>query len=237
MTVNDLSHLGTLSFHEGMLGFNLRKRDGEYRIGDLLLFHPCINIYKYSVSETNERFLKHILYDIYEFTFIAVDKYEHHGEGEDGKPYKDRYHYLIEVLPGFNVFHFNWPKKADEYIKMNTLYRGYGGLSNCEDPSIYNPKIDPEAMERIRCKGILEKLQINGLWRDHDINGPLEENTYDDDDCRVISYDDILRSFGYPEDMVKFRVNSAKYVADQSSLESTAQNKNSDTLVYSIRMA
>jgi len=47
MSINDLSHSMTLSFDEGILGFKISKKGGEYRIGDHLLFYPCIDIYQY----------------------------------------------------------------------------------------------------------------------------------------------------------------------------------------------
>ena len=241
MSINDLSHSMTLSFNEGMLGFKISKKGGEYRIGDRLLFYPCIDIYQYSVSDTSERFLKHILYDLYEFTFIAIDKYQHNLELEDGdhEKNKDYYHYLIEVIPGFNVYHFNWLKKTDEYLKINTLYHGFGRLSNCGNAALDNPKIDPKAMKSIRRKGILEKLKINGLWRDcHDYLTPIEEDVnVDAGDCRVISYEDILKSIGYPEDMVKFRRIISKYQEDDTTIESTGQNNETNSLVYTIKMA
>ncbi|MBP7509282.1 MAG: hypothetical protein KA807_15825 [Prolixibacteraceae bacterium] len=227
MPTNDLSHLGTLFFNEGMLGFKLRKKGGEYRIGDSLLFYPCIDIDKYSVSDVNGHYMKHILYDIYKFTFTVIDKFEHDGEGEN------IHHYLIEVTPGFNVFHFNWTKKADEYLQMNTLYHGFGRLSTCGNPARDNPKIDPQAMKSIRFKGMLERLQVNQLWRDCIKNVPPKADKLD---CTV-SYEDILEGIGYPDDMSKFRSKISKYHNDQSSLESTAQNKASESLVYGIRMA
>lgn len=153
MSINDLSHSMTLSFDEGILGFKISKKGGEYSIGDHFLFYPCIDIYQYSVSDTSERFLKHILYDLYEFTFIAIDKYQHDYEGEEFDQYKDRYHYLIEILPGFNVFHFNWLKKTDEYLKINTLYHGFGRLSTCGNAALDNPKIDPKAMKKYPPQG------------------------------------------------------------------------------------
>ena len=233
MSTKDLSHLGTLSFNEGMLGFKIGKKGGEYRIGDHLLFYPCIDIYKYSASDTNERFLKHIIYDLYEFTFMAIDKYEHDDKEGDLDQDNDRYHYLIEILPGFNVFHFNWLKEADDYLKINTLYHGFGRLDNYGDAALDNPDTAPEVMKRIRCEGILEKIQINGIWRDsYEHVAPIIE-TLD----VAFGYEDILRSMGDQDDMVKFRGYVSKYQDDQSSLESTGQNKDSDTLVYTIRMA
>ena len=231
MSTKDLTkNLGTICFDDGVLGFRLSKKGGEHRIGDHLLFYPCIDIYKYSVSDTNERFLKHILYDLYEFTFMAIDKYEHEDDDEDEEydRKKDVYHYLIEILPGFNVFHFNWLKKTDEYLKINTLYHGFGRLSNYGDPVFDNPDTVPEVMKRIRCEGTLEKIQINEIWRAAGV---------DDDEVGVIFYEDILEKIGYPGDMLKFRGYVSKYQDDQSSLESTGQNKDSGTLVYTIRMA
>jgi len=232
MPVKSLSHLGGLPFNEGMLGFEIHMKGGEYRIGDDLLFYPSIYIYKYSASDTNERFLKHILYDLYEFTFMAIDKYGHEcADAEEYERKKDIYHYLIEIMPGFNVFHFNWLKKADEYLKIGTLYRGFGLLSNCGDPSIENPKVDPEAIRRIRCQGVLDKLQINGLWRDCDeYISPREKEA-----LIAWSYEDVLRNIGYPEDMSKFRAIIPRYQVDDSSLESTGQK--SGTLIYTIKMA
>jgi hypothetical protein len=235
MSIKSLSHLGTLSFNEGLLGFKISKKGGEYRIGDHLLFYPCINIDKYWVSDTDERFLKHIFYDLYEFTFMAIDKYGHEcADPEEHDRKKDVYHYLIEIMPGFNVLHFNWLKKADKYLKVGTLYRGFGRLNNCGDPSIENSKIDPEAVRRIRCQGVLDKLRINGLCRDCDeYLSPKMKKT-----LIAWGYDDVLRSVGYPEDMSKFRAIISKYqVDDEPILESTGQNKALDSLVYTIKMA
>ena len=203
------------------------------------MFYPCIDIYQYSVSDTSERFLKHILYDLYEFTLIAIDKYQHDYEGEEFDQYKDSYNYLIEILHGFNVFHFNWLKKTDEYLKINTLYHCFGRLSTCDNAALDNPKIDPKAMKSIRRKGILEKLKINWLWRDcHDYLTPIEEDVnVDAGDCRVISYEDILKSIGYPEDMVKFLRIISKYQEDDTTIESTGQNNETNSLVYTIKMA
>jgi hypothetical protein len=85
----------------------------------------------------------------------------------------------------------------------------------------------------------LEKIQINEIWRDcHKYFPPTEEDmNVDDDNGGVIFYEDILEKIGYPGDMLKFRGYVSKYQDDQSSLESTGQNKDSKTLVYTIRMA
>lgn len=237
MSTKSLSHLGTLSFEEGMLGFKMRKKGGEYHIGDHLLFYPCVFINKYSVSDTNERFLKHILYDLYEFTFIAIDKYQldYYDDDEDFDydRWKNTNHYLIEIMPGFSAFHANWLKRADEYLQIGTLYHGFGRLSNYGDEALDNPDTAPEVMKRILCRGILEKLEVNGIWRDsYEHVAPIIETI-----CDGYGYDDVLKSIGYPEDMTKFQGYISRYQQDQSSFESTAQNKNSRTLVYSIRMA
>jgi hypothetical protein len=105
--------------------------------------------------------------------------------------------------------------------------------------ALENRNIDLKVMKSIRCKGILERLQVNGLWRDCDeyITTTEEDMNVDDDSCGVISYDDILKSIGYPDDMLKFQSIISKYQNDQSSLESTAEAEASDTLVYTIKMA
>lgn len=179
-----------------------------------------------------------ILYDIYEFTFMAIDKYKRAcpDEEKDNNQIKDVYHYLIEINQGFNVFNFNWIKKADEYLKINTLYRGFGRLSTCGNVALYNHNIDQEAIKRIQCTGILEKVQINWLLRDgYDYIAPKDENT-DYISGYGYCYDDILHNIGYPEDMLKFQTIISKYQDDDSSFESTGQNKSSHSLVYTIRM-
>ncbi len=221
MIAKDLSSFKTLSCSDGMLGFELAKKGGEYRIGDHLSFYPSIYIDKYAESDTRERFLRQILYDIYEFTFIPIDQYQHEYGAN---------HYLIETLPGFNMFHFNWIRKTDEYLKVGTLYHGFGRLSNCDNPALYNPNIDPGTMEKIRCYGILERLQVNKIWRDYD---------YTDDPAisDAFSYDDALKRIGYPGDMVEFRRRTSHYHDVQESLESTCQASDSDMLVYTIGMS
>lgn len=225
MTINALSQIETLSMNDGALGFKLLMKGGEYRIGDRLLFYPCIDIYKYSVSDTNERFLKHILYDLYEFTFIVIDKYELDDDDHDRK--KDCYHYLIETIPGFNVSHFQWLKKTDDYLKINTLYHGFGRLDNYGDSA---PDNATEVMKQICCEGILEKLQINGIWRDsYEHIAPVIGTIRD-----AFGYQDVLKSIGYPGDMLKFQKYVSRYQDEKSSLQSTAGQ---EQLVYTVRMA
>ncbi len=50
MSYGELSHLGTLFFNDRILGFKLRKKCDESRIGDLLLFYPSIDIDKYTID-------------------------------------------------------------------------------------------------------------------------------------------------------------------------------------------
>ena len=103
---------------------------------------------------------------------MVIDKYEHDEDDEEKAYYRKRdvYNYLIEIIPGFNVFHFNYLKKNKKYLKINTLYHGFGRFSNCGRDAVHdNPDTTSEIMKRICCKGILEKIQINAKVK----NSPL----------------------------------------------------------------
>jgi hypothetical protein len=239
MANNELSHLGTLCFDEGILGFKLIKEDGKYGIGDQLLFYPCMSVDQYSISNTKERCLKHILYDIYEFTFKPIAKYQHNDQPEGYYKYKDLNHYLLEVLPGFNVFHFNWTKVHKDYLQIGKLYRGYGRLSTCDNPALYNPKIDAKAIKRIRCKGVLEKIQVNLICKDFGENYCADSKKVTRDaiygEKGTISYEDALKNIGYPENELKFRVNVSMYKDKCLNLKKTLHN-GKERLVYCIKM-
>jgi hypothetical protein len=53
----------------------------------------------------------------------------------------------------------------------------------------------------------------------------------------AFGYEDILKSIGYPDDMVKFRRIISKYQEDDTTIESTGQNNETNSLVYTIKMA
>lgn len=240
MSNNDLSHLGTLFFDESMLSFKPIKKDAEYQIGHQFLFYPCMSVDQYSISDTKERFLKHILYDIYEFTFKPIAKYQNNDQPEGYYKYKDLNHYLLEVLPGFNVFHFNWTKAYKEYLQIGTLYRGYGRLSTCDNPAVENPKIDAKAMKRMRCKGILTSIKTNLVWKEFIDNNFQDEPQVTRDaiygEKDTIFYEDALKNIGYPDNELKFRVNVSMFKDRCSKRQTTPQNDN-ERLVYCIKMS
>ncbi len=231
MPVNDLSQMGTLFFNQGMLGFE-NVKNGKNRVGKQVMFFPCVSIDQYEKSDTKERYFRHIIYDIYEFTFKPIAKYQHNDQPEGYYKFKDLNHYLLELSPGFNVFHFNWNKVHKEYLQIGTLYSGYGRLSTCDNPALYNPKIDPKAMKSIRCKGIIKNATVNLIWRE------FSENYIDANDGPkdAISYEDALTSIGYPDNELKFRVNVSSYKGKIDELSNPGHKKDSDQLVYCIKM-
>jgi len=237
---NDLSQLPTLWFNQGNLGFKTLKEGQELRVGDQVLLYPCISIDKYSVSDTKKRFLKHIIYDLYEFSFIPIAKYQTNDHPPGYYKFKDINHYLIELLPGFNVFHFNWKNDYKQYLKIGTLYKGYGRLSNCDNPAIYNPNIDAKAMKNIRCKGTILKMVPNLLMKEYrkyfSDDDQKKIRKYINDRNNTISYDDALSNAGYPENELKFNVNFSRFKDKTPSLQSTKDNKNNEILFYCIKM-
>lgn len=72
----------TIHMASGMLTFNPGKVHKIFRVGDNIQFYPQIVIDQCKAVETFEPYLRHVIYDIYEFSFMPVDKYynnEHDG--------------------------------------------------------------------------------------------------------------------------------------------------------------
>lgn len=239
MPTKEISQPGTLFFDEGAVGvFHTKKGDGN-SVGEQLLFYPSIMIDSYSVSRTEKRIFKHILCDIYDVTFRALAKYQHNDRPSGYYKYKDLNHYLIEVTPGFSAFHYNWTKVSEKYLQLGKLYRGYCRLTTCFNPSSDNANIDSQAIKRTRCKGFLEEIQVNQVWREYSRQMPPPKCVSRDiayKDCGVISYEDALKYIGYPGDELKFRVKVAEYQGLRSTIKSSDKKRDSDRLVYRVRM-
>lgn len=60
---------------DGYLGF-MRDRDGyESKPGDLVTVIPSVKINQYSRTDKYQCYVRHIIYDIYEFSFRPIKKY------------------------------------------------------------------------------------------------------------------------------------------------------------------
>jgi hypothetical protein len=70
-------------------------------VGDTISFYPEIKIDPFDAIEDAVPSFRHLLCDIYEFAFRPIEAFPNNL-------HKDCYHYLIELWPGFEVFHFNW---------------------------------------------------------------------------------------------------------------------------------
>ena len=232
---NDLSHLGKLWFDDGI------KTGKKYKVGEKILFYPCADIDSFSISNNQKLFLRHVIYDIYECAFQVLAKYQGNDRPAGYYKFKDLNHYLLEILPGFNVFHFNFTKAYSDYLQIGTIYKGYVRLSICGNPASRNPNVNAKAIKRMRCKGVLEKIQPNLIMRDFsDSFNPKKQVIKRDTiygDKGTISYIDSLNAIGYPEDELKFRVKVSEYKNKENlTLQNTDKNKNDDMLIFCIKM-
>lgn len=186
-----------------MLAFNPGKPQRKYRVGDTIQFYPQIVIDKYKAAATAEPYLKHVIYDIYEFSFVPIDKFFNNT-------HDDCYHYLIEIFPDFKLFCFNWTKLYKDYLAVGQRYEGYGQLRNCGDAAADNHFIPPSVMSGIYRTGKLAGITENLLWSDFgkDKTKMRKPARYGED---IYCYEDVLDGFGYDRNMEEFKTKTSVY--------------------------
>ena len=193
----------TIHMAEGMLTFNPFKVHKIFRVGDNIQFYPQIVIDQYKTVKTVEPYLRHVIYDIYEFSFMPVDKYYNNAQ-DDG------YHYLIEIFPELRLFCFNWTKPYKSYLQVGQWYEGYGQLSNCGDASEENLFIPSSVMSSICRSGLVAGMTENLLMKDYskDIAPTRKHFKYGND---VWCYEDALEWYGYFRDIEEFKTRTSAY--------------------------
>lgn len=143
-----------LFMHEGMIGFNILKGGDDIKAGDEILFCPDLRIDNFMESTLKTGSLIHLSDCSYEFNFRPVERFYNNL-------HKTCYHYIVETTPGLRYFHFNWTQKYDNYLKIGKWYRGTGSLSNCDNPSKYNPFIPATAIKNVYRRGELAAIFID----------------------------------------------------------------------------
>lgn len=212
-----------LFMDEGMIGFNNTLSRSESKVGDCISFCPCVKIDYYAESARTSPILRHIVYNIYEISFRPIQKFSNNLN-------KNCYHYLIEIIPGFILFHFNWSRKYEHYLKVGKRYQGYGRLTNCGDPSECNPFVDGTAIKSISRRAQLERILLNHIHRDYveKLFACKEDETY--------TYECALAQLGYPHDYIKFQESLTTYGYQPKELESTALRGPCDALIYCVTL-
>lgn len=205
----------------GTLTFNPGETRKTFRVGEMIQFYPQIVIDQHKTAETIEPYLKHVIYDIYEFSFKPIEKYFNNL-------HQDCYHYLIEIFSDLRLFCFNWTKPYKSYLKIGRWYEGYGQLRNCGNASEENLFIPSSVMSDIYTKGKLAGIYENLLIKDFSRNSAhtIKQFKYSKD---VWCYEDALDWFGYFRDMEEFKSKTSLYrekFVQHDSTETAAAGSN-----------
>ncbi len=138
---------------EGTMGANHWDAGTVPKVGDDVWFYPCAHIDCYIEIDPPERpVFNHVFLDIYEFNFRPVQAV-HTGLDDN------TYHYFVELLPNFPFFNYQWKRE----LKVGQWYKGYGIISNSEDPSVYTPLIGQTRRNSILQRGRIEEILVNPL--------------------------------------------------------------------------
>ena len=205
----------------GAVGFKYARQNSALTVGDTISFYPEIKIDQFEAIEDAVPSFRHLLCDIYEFVFRPIEAFPNNL-------HKDCYHYLIELWPGFEVFHFNWIEKGDNYLRVNRWYKGYGRLSNCGDPSEENPHVPPKRMKAISQRARVERTIENPLSKDY------FENHCPWDEGKCYGYEDALARLGYWDNFRKFKkeMSAHHHLMDTASCHSTSV----DSCIFRVKL-
>ena len=201
-----------LYMDEWMIGFNHRISGSESKVGDYISFYPSLQIDYYAETDPPvRRTLNHIIYNVYEFYFTSVAGFLNNLK-------EFCFHNIIEIMPDFELFHFNWHREYDQYLEAFKWYKGYGRITNCGDPSEENPFIDATAIKGISQRAKLKKILINQV------------------DIEDHSFRNTLAQLGYFHDYAKFRKNLRNHLYKPKEIESTTLRQPGDELVYCVEL-
>ena len=177
-----------------------------FRVGDFVQFYPSIEIDYYDLSNQEEPYLQHVIYNIYKFRFRPIARY---FNNEYESIYKNCYHYLIEIFPDFKLFCFNWTKPYQSYLKLGQWYEGHGQLRNCGNAAQCNKYISSLMMDRIFRTG-----KLTGIYKDLSTQYYIDQKikTYNDE---FLCYVNVLDAFGNSKNLDESNTNVSKY-KDQS---------------------
>jgi hypothetical protein len=205
----------------GAVGFKYACQNSGLTVGDTISFYPEIKIDQFDAIEDAVPSFRHLLGDIYEITFRPIDAFPNNL-------HKDCYHYLIELWPGFEVFHFNWIEKGDNYLRVNRWYKGYGRLGNCGDPSEENPHVPPERMKAILQRARVERIIENPLSQDYFEN----HCPWDEDKC--YGYEDALARLGYWDNFQTFKkeISAHHHLMETASCHPTSV----DSCIFRVKL-
>jgi hypothetical protein len=175
-------------------------------LGGCISFYPCVYIDHYEeIPPPRQPTLDYLISDIYEFCFRPVQAYQNNQ-------HKNCHHYLIEIMPGFTLFHFNWFRQYEQYLTVGQWYQGFGYIANCGDPSEHNSYIDAMAIKNIRLRGEIEQIWVDPVdW-------------------------DVRKQLGQAQDVKQLKQGLRRVLHKSQEIKSTELAESYDSLIYCVRL-
>ena len=199
---------------EGSVGFEYTRQRNAYRAGDVVSFCPVILIDQYEKSDQDEPYMKHVIYNIYEFNFMPISMvYFEHPDGTT------RQHYVLEISPGLRLFYTTRESSQRRCLKVDRWYKGYGRLSigdHRDSAYVKTPSTGKDILKIGKLISISEDL----IQRDFSTrySNQVKRFRYGKD---VHCDEDALEWFGYYRDLDEFKINVASYLDTPVEYEST----------------
>jgi len=191
------------------------------KLGDSLWFLPSIRLFQVEELEPGAYGFDHLAQNLYQSRFKVIQKFPNQSF------MASRFHYLLEVLPGLILFHFNWLRDHWDYLQVGKWYQAFGMVSGGGDPAEENPQIDRQRINRVIRKGVIQEILVVHNNRNYLSGFPPESD-------QGFSGESGLEPYGFPDD---FQGLKAKLEADPPrlrKLQSTAQRDDLDVLVFAM---
>ena len=201
---------------EGTVGFEYTRQRNTHRVGDSLTLYPAIELDHFVKSDRDVPYMKHVIYNIYEFCFKP--------EAEFFFKYADgivQHEFIISLLPGFRARYSEYPaaRKRTGGLKVGQWYEGCGRLSICDHRYSAYYKT-PSYINDITTTGKLVSILKDAIMMDFSTKYShlVKQFRYGKE---VYGPEDALEWFGYYRDLKEFKKNVATYIKNPVEYEST----------------
>jgi len=215
------SYKERIFFSEGAATSELEcyRHRNTYRIGDSLTFFPYVELDHYVKSDRDVPYMKHIIYNIYEFSFKPESELFFEWGCQDGIPDPE---FIINLISGFRVRYREHPRARKEMggLKVGQWYEGYGRLTIGDHRHSVDYKI-PSFIKDITITGKLVSILKDAIRMDYCIKYVHRVKKFRWGIKDVYGVEDALDWFGYYRDLKEFKKKVAKYIKNPVEYEST----------------
>lgn len=191
------------------------------KFGDSLWFLPSIRLFQVEELEPGAYGFDHLAQNLYQSRFKVLWKFPNQSF------MANRFHYLLEVLPGLVLFHFNWLRDHWDYLQVGKWYQAFGMVSGSGDPAEENPQIDRQRINRVIRKGVIQEILVVDKTRDYSSGFPPD---YD----QVFTGQSGLEPYGFPDDLQGLKAKLKTDPPRLRKLQSTDQRDDFDVLVFAM---